>query len=86
MFLTDLRRKRLRRAARHPALTSPHVAPEGHARTATAGDSRAGPTVLATRKFSLDDALDLRAYVIHTLQRELPEESYKRVNDVCSQV
>lgn len=43
LFLTDLRRKRLRRAARHPALRSPLVAPEGHARSETAGDSRAGP-------------------------------------------
>jgi hypothetical protein len=48
VFLTDLRRKCLRRAARHPALTSPHVEPEGHARTETAGDSRAGPMVLQT--------------------------------------
>lgn len=38
------RKKRLSRAARHPALTSPRVAPEDHARTKTAGDSRAGPT------------------------------------------
>lgn len=44
VFLTDLRRKRLRRAARHPALTSPHVVSEGQFPSQTAGESRAGPS------------------------------------------
>ena len=37
--------KKLCRAVRHSAPTAPQVMPDGHYRAATAGDSRAGPTL-----------------------------------------
>lgn len=56
MFLTDLRRKRLRRAARHSAPTSTQDSPEGHSRTRTAGDSHAGPN---PTRLNAEDAIQL---------------------------
>ena len=47
--LNDLRIKRLRRAARHPAPTSSQVASQGHSHTETDGDSRGGPNTVSSR-------------------------------------